>query len=66
MKEDSIMREVWRIKDEIAAEYGYDVRALGKAMQERQRLSGARYVNRQRNEAKAKPMSRAKRRSQPR
>jgi hypothetical protein len=54
MREDSIMREALRIKYEIAAKYGYDVRALGKALQEKQRGSGAKYVNRRPKQAKVK------------
>lgn len=46
MREDSILREVRRIKDENAAKYGYDVRALGKALQKEQRQSGRKVVSR--------------------
>jgi hypothetical protein len=48
------MREARRIKDEMAAKYGYDVRALGKAIQEAQRRDGGKYVNRRPKKAKVK------------
>ena len=46
MREDSILRAIRRIKDENAAKYGYDVRALGKAIQEEQRRSGRKLASR--------------------
>jgi len=46
MREDSVIREIRRIKDENAAKYGYDVRALGKALQKEQRQSGRKLVSR--------------------
>ncbi len=54
MREDSIMRETWRIKDEIAAKYGYERPSTGKALQEAQRRDGGKYVNRRPKRAKAK------------
>ena len=48
---DSILREVWRIKDENAAKYGCDVRALGKALQKEQLRSGRKVVSHQRRPA---------------
>jgi hypothetical protein len=45
MREDSILREIRRIKDENAAEYGYDVRALGKALQKEQHQSGRKLAS---------------------
>jgi hypothetical protein len=45
MRQDSILREIRRIKDENAAKYGYDVRALGKARQKEQRHSGKEVVS---------------------
>ena len=35
MREDSILREIRRIKDENAAKYGYDVRALRQSTSKR-------------------------------
>jgi hypothetical protein len=55
MREDSILREIWRIKDENAAKYGYDVRALGKALQEEQRQSGRKFVSPPRKRVKTVP-----------
>ena len=46
MRADSILREMWRIKDENAAKYGYDVRALGKALQKEQLRRGGKLVSR--------------------
>ena len=43
MSADPVLRELWRIKDEIAAQYDYDVRALCRALREEQR-KGARKV----------------------
>ena len=54
MREDSIPREVWRIKDENAAKYGYDVRALAKAIQQEQRRGGRKVVSRSAKRAKVK------------
>ena len=53
MREDSILREIRRIKDENAAKYGYDVRALGKALQKEQRQSGQKLVSRRPKRVKA-------------
>jgi hypothetical protein len=46
MRDDSILREIWRIKDANAAKYGFDVRAIGKALQAEQRRSGRKMVSR--------------------
>lgn len=45
MKEDSIIQETRRIKTEIAAQYGNDVRKLGRALQEQQRREGRAVVS---------------------
>ena len=45
MRGDPVIEELWRIKDEIAARYNYDVRAMGKALQEAERRSGRRVVS---------------------
>ena len=42
---DPILEELWRVKDAIAAEYDYDVRALGKALQKAQETSGRRLIS---------------------
>ena len=46
MHEDSVMQEVHRIKDEIAARYNYDVRAIAKAAREMQEREGRVVVRR--------------------
>jgi len=45
MCEDDVLRELWRIKDELAAECGYDVETLGRALQEAERRSGRKTVS---------------------
>jgi hypothetical protein len=45
MRGDPVIEELWRIKDEIAAEYNYDIRAMGKALQEAERRSGRQVVS---------------------
>ena len=45
VEEDQVMREIHRIKDEIAAEYDYDVKKLGKALKEQQDKSGRKVVS---------------------
>lgn len=45
MCEDAVLRELWRIKDELGAECGYDVEALGKALQEAEKRSGRKTVS---------------------
>ena len=42
---DDVLREVWRIKDEISASYGYDIKRLCAAMREKQKHSGHRVVD---------------------
>jgi hypothetical protein len=44
---DSIVEEIRRIKEEIAKQYNYDVRALASALQEEQRQSGREFVRRE-------------------
>lgn len=34
---DEIIKELWRIKDDLAREHGYDVRALAAYLQEKER-----------------------------
>ena len=45
MIRDSVIEEVRRIKNEIAAEYGNDVRKLGQAIQEEQRREGRTVIS---------------------
>jgi hypothetical protein len=44
MSADPILEEVWRIKDEIAKEFNYDLDALVKYLQEKQREHPERVV----------------------
>ena len=44
IEEDPIIDEVRRIKREIAAEFNYDVHALGEHLRQLQRESGRTYV----------------------
>ena len=37
---DEVLREVWRIKDELSASYNHDLERLFADAQKRQRLSG--------------------------
>jgi hypothetical protein len=45
MDQDSVIEETQRIKRHIAAEYGNDVRKLGRALQEEQRREGRTVVS---------------------
>ena len=42
---DEVLREVWRIKDELSESYGHDIEKLFADIQKKQRLSGRRIVN---------------------
>lgn len=42
---DDVLREVWRIKDELSAAYGHDLDRLFAEARERQRRSGRPSVN---------------------
>ena len=44
MYEGDVLREVWQVKKMLAARSHYDVRELGKAMQEKERLEGRKVV----------------------
>ena len=44
MKNENPIEEVWRIRDEIGAEYGYDVDRLFAAMREQEKQYGDRLV----------------------
>jgi len=42
---DEIIREVWRAKDELAKRFNYDIDALAAELQKRQKESGRKIVN---------------------
>ncbi len=44
MHGDPILEEIWRIKDEQAALYDYDVRKLAEALKEEEKRSGRKVV----------------------
>ncbi len=44
MKEDSVIQEAYRVKDDLARRYGNDVRRLAKAIREEQEKSGREVV----------------------
>ena len=46
MYRDEIVEEVRRIKEEHAAEYDYDIRAMFRALREKQRKSGRKVASR--------------------
>lgn len=45
---DVVLQEIWRAKDALAAEYGYDLDKFFAAMSEGEKLSGHPIVNFQR------------------
>ena len=45
MKGDSVLEELWRVKEAHAAKYDYDVRAMGKALMAQQDKSGRKVVS---------------------
>ena len=45
MRPDDVMEELWRVKDETAARYGYDIRALARALKEEQDKEGREVVS---------------------
>jgi len=45
MKRDPVLEEMRRIKEEHAAQYNYDVFAMGKALQEGQKREGIQLVS---------------------
>jgi predicted TIM-barrel fold metal-dependent hydrolase len=42
---DEIIREVWRAKDELAKQFNYDMEALAAELRKRQKESGRKIVN---------------------
>jgi len=45
MYEDGVLKEVRRIKDEIAAEHGYGVHALARSLREEEGKDGRKIVS---------------------
>ena len=46
MKNENPIEEIWRIREEIGAEHGYDVDRLFDAMREKEKQYGDRLVHR--------------------
>jgi hypothetical protein len=44
MKDENPIEEVWRIRDELSAEYGYDVHRMFAALREEEKKHGDRLV----------------------
>jgi hypothetical protein len=44
MKAENPIEEVWRIRDELSAEYGYDVHRIFAALREEEKKHGDRLV----------------------
>jgi hypothetical protein len=44
MKDENPIEEVWRIRDELSAEYGYDVHRIFAALREEEKQHGDRLV----------------------
>ena len=42
---DEIIKELWKIKEDIAQEHGYDIEALAAYLQTKQRRMGQRVVD---------------------
>ncbi len=53
---DEIITELWQIKDAIAREHGYDVRALVARLEGRKRGEGERVVDLHRIKQSGQPM----------
>ena len=49
---DEIIQEVWQIKDEYARQFNYDPEALAVELRKRQKESGRRIVNLEKEAAK--------------
>ena len=45
MSDDPIVEETRRIKEQVAAQYGYDVRALAQALRKEQQKGGRKVVS---------------------
>lgn len=44
MYKDSIIEELWRVKDGLAAQYGYDIRRMARALRREEKKCGRRLV----------------------
>ncbi len=55
MKPDPVLAEVWKAKDAVAAEHGYDLRRLVEALRARQKEHPERVVRLAPRRAKAAP-----------
>ncbi|MCX6930608.1 MAG: hypothetical protein NT154_46495 [Verrucomicrobia bacterium] len=44
MKDENPIEEIWRIRDELSAEYGYDVHRIFAALREEEKQHGDRLV----------------------
>jgi hypothetical protein len=55
---DEVLREVWRIKDELSASYGHDLNRLFADAREHQRKSGRPSVDLQKQGPAGKPLTR--------
>ena len=55
MKDENPIEEVWRIRDELSAEYGYDVHRIFAALREEEKKYGDRLVRSVPRRAPAQP-----------
>lgn len=53
MKQDAVLKEVWKAKDKLAAKSKYDVDAMFHDLEKRQKTSGRNYVYPKPRKAKA-------------
>jgi hypothetical protein len=58
MYEDSIVEEVGKFRDEWAARFGYDIRAIAEDARKRQQESGRKVVSLAHPERRARPIPR--------
>ena len=58
MREDSIVEEVRKYRDEHAAKFGYDIRAIAEDARKRQQESGRKVVSFARPERHARNVAR--------
>ena len=52
---DEVLRELWRVKDEIAKEFNYSVEALAAELQRLQKQPGRMVISRAQVKARRKP-----------
>ena len=45
MKTDDVMKEIWRIKEQRAKRYDFDVRKMGEALMQEQEKSGRTLIS---------------------